>query len=95
MRTSTSGSGRPMVLDWSSGESSSAVWVITPCSSVWPNTIVNRQPSVSFVRTTSSAGTNDAPDITDCRLERSRFGRSGWVSTAVSMVGTSRVIVPR
>ena len=84
-----------MVRDWSSALSSRWVWVTTPCSSVWPKTMLNWQPNASLARVTSSAGTNEAPDMMLCRLRVSRFSRSGWLSNALSMVGTTSVIVPR
>ena len=57
MRTSTCGSGRPIVSAWSSGVSVTSVWVMMPCSSVWPNEITSAHPKVCFVRVTSAAGT--------------------------------------
>ena len=75
--TSLSGSGRPMVRDWSSGLSSRLVWVITPCSSVWPKTMLNWQPNASLTRVTSSAGTKEAPDMRVWTLLVSRFSKSG------------------
>ena len=84
-----------MVRDWSSGLSSRWVWVITPCSSVWPKTMLNWHPNASLTRATSSAGTKEAPDMIVRTLLVSRFARSGWSSSALSMIGTACVIVPR
>ena len=54
----------PMVSDLSSGESSSCVCVITPCSSVWPKTIVKSQPEVLLRAPDELGGNDDAPDMT-------------------------------
>ena len=63
--------------------------------SVVPNMIEKGTPSLRSHSRASSAGTGAPPVQTTRRLDRSRAANSGWLSIAISIVGTPPLCVAR